>query len=141
MVDLTLDGEFVYDDTTASGSFAAEFVGSENLNLGGHTYTIEEIVEMAGGEWRVEHMGYSYAYAGDPGQVWSGSVDVDGWGSFEYAFEGDYDFSLCDDEFVEGTLVLTGAERITFTFDGATHCDRCVPWETDTGASGESCWD
>ncbi|MEL6342636.1 MAG: hypothetical protein AAFV53_05860 [Myxococcota bacterium] len=90
-----------------------------------------------------------YALSGDVGSMLleggageltvSGQVEVVGLG---YAgLSGSISSTgSCPREFADsGTLVLTGGNVTTYTFDGAKSCDGCIPFSTDDGLEGEFC--
>lgn len=68
-------------------------------------------------------------------------AEVDGIGAIQFDATG-LTISTeqsCDKEPDAGTLeVATGSSTLVLTFDGASDCDGCVPYEVD-GVSGESC--
>ena len=46
----------------------------------------------------------------------------------------------CSHDPARGTSVFTGANGVSFAYDGASPCDACVPYTSDAGLTGALCW-
>lgn len=46
----------------------------------------------------------------------------------------------CPSEPLTGSMKVTGATSVTFTFDGTTMCNECVPFTLSTGGGGQLCF-
>ncbi|MBK7857902.1 MAG: hypothetical protein IPJ65_04600 [Archangiaceae bacterium] len=50
------------------------------------------------------------------------------------------DDSSCRHDPTSGSIAFTGANTATLTYDGATACDGCLPWQAAGGLTGTLCW-
>jgi hypothetical protein len=68
-----------------------------------------------------------------------GQVSVKGRGSF-ILDSARQEGGACAHEPLGGSSVFTGANGVTFIYDGATVCDQCAPYVSDAGLQGQLCW-